>query len=209
MSDLPDPKDPLVTRTGMVVYNEETETTDKVTVEEYNARQRVIPFDKFQPAFEMTQDTMPEADAKDQITLASIIGLRLMGLPLVDISDMFGVAIGTLEEMIKRPSTQKTFERMFQGIVSGNSSALQGRLVHFGNNAIDVMAGLMNDDETRDDVRLKAAQDFLDRAGTNPDNFFAKDKDSGNAQDDELRIVMMDETGTTEKMSVEISRKKS
>jgi hypothetical protein len=66
---------------------------------------------------------------------------------------------------------------------------------------------MINDEDTRDDVRLKAAQDILDRSGAHPDQFFGETSKS-QQNDDELRIVIMDEESKKERVTVELKRGK-
>lgn len=200
------PGDPLVTGMGVVVFDEDAREASQISLDEYNER-RVIPsFKSFKPTREIAQDQMPEADVNDQIGLAAVVGLRLIGLSFEDIADMLKVNIDEIERMVNLPSAQATFERMFRGVVAVNADNIQGKISAFASNAADVVFTLMNDEKTRDDVRLKAAQDVLDRSGTNADNFF-NDKAGQTSQDDELRITIMDEEGAKEKVNVSIKRR--
>jgi hypothetical protein len=200
------PGDPLVTGVGIVVLDDDTLEERQVSIEEYSERRKIPAFDKFKPAKEIRQDMMPDADPKEQTGIAAIVGLRLMGLAFEDIADMLGVPLDEIKRMSVLPSAQATFERVFRGLIAVSAESVQGKIASFADNAANVVVGLMNDEKTRADVRLKAAQDVLDRSGTNADNFFSGDAGQ-TSQEDELRITFMDDEGAQEKVSVQIKRK--
>jgi hypothetical protein len=200
------PGDPLVTGMGIVVVDDDTKESRQVTLAEYNDRRKIPALAVFRPAKELTQANMPEADVNDQIGIAAVVGLRVMGMSFDDIADMLKVPIDEINRIIGQQSAQVTFERIFRGIIAVGADNVQGRIASFADNAASVVITLMNDDATRADVRLKAAKDVLDRSGTNAENFFAADAGQ-TSQDDELRITFMGEGGATEKVSVSLKRK--
>jgi hypothetical protein len=200
------PGDPLVTGMGIVVVDDDTKESRQVTLAEYNDRRKIPSLAVFRPAKELTQANMPEADVNDQIGIAAIVGLRVMGMSFDDIADMLKVPIDEINRIIGQQSAQVTFERIFRGIIAVGADNVQGRIASFADNAASVVITLMNDEATRADVRLKAAQDVLDRSGTNAENFFAADAGQ-TSQDDELRITFMGEGGASEKVSVSLKRK--
>lgn len=207
MANLAKPGDPLVLGTGIVVMDDDNGKFDVVSTEEYNERRKIPAFKTFKASRILTLDTMPEADAQQQVVIAAIIGLVLTGLETDTIAEMMNVHVDEIKKIINLPSTQATFERVFRGLIATNAETVQGRIASHADNAVSVVLKMMNDDKTRDDVRLKAAQDVLDRSGTSADNFFVGG-DRGSEQDDELRITIMDESGETEKIKVEIGKKK-
>lgn len=205
MSDLAKPGDPYIDGSGKTI--EADDFSEKSDTDIVIRRREVLPkFSHFQPAKERKIDDLPEADQQQQTVIIAVIGLRMLGLDPVDIQDMLGASMGEIERIMNLPSTQATFEKMFKGMISVNADTVQGRIASYANNAVSVVVDMMNNAETRDDVRLKAAQDVLDRSGTNADQFFTSGDDSHSA-DDELRITIMDEEGGSEKVSVEIKRK--
>lgn len=205
MPELARPGDPLIHGIGRTFDPIRTEDdTPNIQMEE---KRSVLPrFEKFVPVKERTVEDMPERDTKEQMAMIALIGARLLGLDMYAIADMFGVDIDTVTSLVTKPATQATFERMFVALINHNADNIQGRIASYANKAVTTVVDLMEDTETRSDVRLKAAQDILDRSGANAEQFFAAGQDSG-AHDDELKIVVMDESGESEKVRVEIKRK--
>jgi hypothetical protein len=132
--------------------------------------------------------------------------MRLMGMTPLDISYVLNTSLENIQKIVRSPAAQTSFEKLYKNIINTNSDVVQGRIASHMNNAVDVVVSLMENIDTRDDVRLKAAQDVLDRGGTNPEHFFANDDGQGQS-DDELKIVIMDEETGENRVSVEINRK--
>lgn len=163
-------------------------------------------FLKFVPVREMALSETPEKDLKDQAVIAAVVGLRLMGLGLHDIAEVLDTKVVMLEELLQKPSTQASFEAMFMALINNNADNLQARIASHAGRALDTVVELMDDEEVRADVRLKAAQDIMDRSGANAEQFFGQ-KRNDLTQEDELKITYMNESGNAEKVSVTLKRK--
>ncbi len=207
MTKLAKPGDPLIVSTGIVVMDDENGKFDQISVEEYNERRKIPAFTKFKPTRDLNVDMLPEPDFQQQTVVAAIIGMRLMGCDFMTISDIMGTTHDKIMDLCNHPSTQASFERVFRGLIATNAENVQGRIASHADNAVSVVVQMMNNEDTRDDVRLKAAQDVLDRSGTGADHFFTGES-GGGAQDDELKITIMDESGENEKVKVEIGKKR-
>lgn len=208
MRHLPKPGDPLVLPNGVVVVDEETREIKRETVQQYQERRTVPHLTRFVSAVSRTEDDLPEKDYKEQAVLTAICGFRLMGLDTLAIAQVFQVTEDYIKELMEKPSAQVTFERMYKGLIHVNADSVQGRIASYADNAVSVVAELMNDKDQRGDVRLKAAQDVLDRSGTGPDHFFGAGED-GTSQDDELKISFMSEDGNGgPSATVEIKRRR-
>ena len=200
--ELADPNDPLVTGGGELITPERTEVSQEIAEEQ----RRILPlFVNVNPYKQLHIDKLPEPEKREQAVICAVIGARLMGLQAVDIAEVLATDLVTVEKIFKRAATQQSFEKIFQNIINSNSDTIQGRISSHANQAVDVMFELMTNKDIRDDVRFKAAQDTLDRSGTNADQFFHQ-KDPHAQADDELRIVIMDDEGENEKVKVEIKR---
>lgn len=206
MPDLPMPGDPLVIRTGIVVEETSVAKDSYVSVDTYNERTAITRFVKFNPVHELTLKELPEQDIDNQNAIALVIGLRLLGLTNTDIADMTSVPLSTIEELSATPAAQATFEAMLRNVINHRATTLQGRIASYADDAVGVVTKLMSDEDVREDVRLKAAQDILDRSGTKPDQFFRRDNGSNGGMD-ELTIVVTDETSEREKIKVNVKRK--
>lgn len=206
MTKLAEPGDPYVPGIGQVVVQNDDETFTNGTIAEYLAKQVLPQFQRFQPPREIDETLTPEADAQQQAGIAAIVALRIMGLPFDSIASMLGTSPDHVYKLVNQETTQRTFETIFKNIVSVQATTTQGKIASFADNAVNVVVSMMNDEKTRDDVRLKAAQDVLDRSGTNAEQFFAESKEP-TAQDDELRITIMNDEETKQQVDVSFKRR--
>ena len=205
MTNLPKPNDPYITGDGKVIQVTDDGEQEITTAEVYNAKRKIQHVLDFQPARDIELDQIPEADHSKQAVIAAVVALRLMGLSVIDISKVIGTEVKVIYDFLKQDAAQATFEAMFRSIVSINSNTVQGRIASFADNAASVIVSLMNDEEQQGMVRLKSAQDVLDRSGTNAEQFFRPDAKE-QSQDDELNIVFT--TGDEQDAKVELSVKR-
>lgn len=197
--------DPYIDGSGKTVEQNDTTVPDAFIMEE---KRKILPIFRTLSVTKRTDlDDIPEPDGNQQTVISAVVGMRLLGLSDVDIADLMNTNVDQIQSIVKLPATQATFERIYQNIIHANSEHVQGRIASHANSAVDTVVSLMGDDEVRDDVRLKAAQDILDRSGAHPDQFFGESGKSQQA-DDELRITIMDEESQKERVNVEIKRKR-
>lgn len=197
--------DPYIDGSGKAIAEANIQAPDAFELEE---KRKVLPiFRTLVPTKRTDLDDLPEPDGNQQTVISAVIAMRLLGLSDVDIADVMKTSVEQIQSIVKMSATQATFERIYQNIIHANSENIQGRIASHANNAVDVVVSMMNDEETRDDVRLKAAQDVLDRSGAHPDQFFGETSKS-QQNDDELRIVIMDEESKKERVTVDIKRSK-
>lgn len=197
--------DPYISGSGTLIEPDNLPDEEIIAVSE---ERRALPkISTILPQKDLGLDYLPEPDYKQQTVLAAVVGLKLMGVNAVNIAEIMDTDLETIERLTNSPATQKSFEYIFRNIIDSNSTAIQGRIAAYANGAVDTVKELMEDKDVRDDVRLKAAQDVLDRSGTNADQFFATNNETSQ-QDDELRIVVMDEQGENERVRVDIKKGK-
>ena len=200
------PGDPLVV-SDKVYHEDEHGDIVKMDLTEYQERRVSASLKDFRPTKILNIQDLPEQDHKEQLAIAAVTSLILMGLTVDDITQITGVDTLEIQRIINSGPAQSTFEMMYQSLINVSSSSLQGRIAAYGDNAVSVVARLMNDEEAPEMVQLKAAQDVLDRSGTNPKQFFDNHNDQGGG-DDELRITIFDEDSQERKVEVDIKRKK-
>lgn len=202
MANLPHPDDPYVNGTGSMV------APKGVDLGEYASSVReVMPrLVAFQAVKERKRDQLPAQDPKEQVAISAVLALRLMGFDPVDIADFFGVTFGKIDEILKSPEAQTSYEMLFFNLINHKAASLQGRISSYADKAISAVVGLMEGDKVRQDVKLKAAQDILDRSGLNHETFFTAGKDQGRS-DDELVITIMGENEKSQGLSVTITKK--
>lgn len=197
--------DPYIATSGKQIEADALPDEEAFSVEE---RRKVLPvFKRIGITKQTSIDDLPEPDMQQQTVIGAVVALRLLGLSNVDIAETMGTDVEKVQSIVNLQATQATFERIYQNIIHSNSEHVQGRIASHANSAVDTVVELMEDDETRDDVRLKAAQDILDRSGANAEQFFGETSKS-QQNDDELRIVIMDEESQKERVKVDIKRGK-
>jgi hypothetical protein len=195
--------DPYIDGSGKAIEADHVAMPDAFVLEE---KRKILPIFRTLTATKRIDiDNAPEPEGSQQTVISAVVGMRLLGLSDVDIADMMGTNLDKIQSIVNLPATQATFERIYQNIIHTNSDHIQGRIASHAGRAVDVVVSMMDDEDTRDDVRLKAAQDILDRSGSHPDQFFGESGKS-QQQDDELRIVIMDEEGKQERVKVDIKR---
>ena len=203
--ELAAPDDPYIKTDGTVL---EAAGTSEATNELLREDRKVLPlFSKINTVQKASIEDLPEPDYQQQTVIAAVVGLKLLGLADVDIVEILDTDLEAVQRIVEMPATQITFEKMYQNLIHANSNSAQGRIASYANTAVDTVVSLMENVDIRDDVRLKAAQDVLDRSGTHPDQFFG-DGTTGNQSDDELRIVILDEETGNEKVRVEVKKGK-
>ena len=203
MGNLAREDDPYLDAFGKVIAPIDNRETD---LAEYTERRLTPLFSKFRPAKLIDLTDAPDANPQQLAVIAAVVGLRMMGLEFNQIKEVLNTDDEEISRISELPSTQNGFDRIFRSIINLNADTVQGRIAARASDAADIVNDMMRDVEVRDDVRLKAAQDILDRSGTHADHFFAQDK-STHRQEDELRITIMDADGERERVSVEVKRK--
>ena len=197
--------DPYINGAGQTIAPQHLNAPDAFELEE---KRKILPIFRTLVVTKRTDlENIPEPDGAQQTVISAVVGMRLLGLSDVDIADVMNASLEQIQSIVTLPATQATFERVYQNIIHANSENIQGRIAAHAGSAVDVVVEMMGNNEVRDDVRLKAAQDILDRSGAHPDQFFGETSKS-QQNDDELRIVIMDEENKKERVAVEIKRKK-
>jgi hypothetical protein len=202
MVNLALPDDPYVHGVGQVVAPKGED------LQEYAGKVReVMPrLVNFAPLKEKKRDQLPASDPKEQVAISAVLALKLQGFDPIDIADFFGTTYAKIEEILQSPEAQASFEMLFFNLINYNASSLQGRVSSYANRALDTVVDLMEGEKVRQDVKLKAAQDILDRSGLNHETFFASQNDKGRS-DDELTITIMSEDDKPQGLSVTITKK--
>jgi len=202
MVNLPLPDDPYVHGVGQVVAPK-GEDLQQYAGKVREAMPRLVNFTAIKPK---NRDQIPSNDPKEQVAVSAVVALCLQGFDPVDIADFFNTTYGKIEEILKSPEAQTTFEQLFFNLINHQASSLQGRVSSYANKAIDKVVDLMDGQKVPAIVQLKAAQDILDRAGLNHETFFASQNDKGRS-DDELTITIMSEDDKPQGLSVTITKK--
>ena len=202
MANLPLPGDPLVTMNGTIAPIE----GDELETKEYSSREILPRVTQFVPAYRMGLRDTPEKDHQEQTLAAAVVALRLLGLDTSDIATMFKTGMHNIQEILEKPATQITFEKMFLSIINAKADHISGRIASYADKAVTTVVNLMEgDDKVPAIVKLKAAQDILDRSGTNAEQLFGVNNKLN--QEDELKITFVSKGSDEEKISVSLKRK--
>lgn len=196
---LPKPGDPLTTMDGKIV--KPSGVDDAIVQEKLTAFPKIRDF---VPRREYTAHEAPESDPKQMAAIASIVGLRVMGFSTSAISDFVGAPVYLVHDLLKSPSAQVAFEMLYRSVINNNAVGIHGRIASYADEAVTKVVGLMSNDKAPHIVQLKAAQDILDRAGTNAEQVFGI-QDSKTTEDG-LNIVIMTEDDAATKVEINIKR---
>jgi hypothetical protein len=195
--------DPFIDGSGKLI---EPAKTPDIEISNSIEKRKVLPLlSSLQMHKKVSADNLPEPDKQQQTVICAVVSLKLLGVSDVDIAEITKTSLNQIQSIVRKPAAQQTFEKIYQNLISINSTTVQGRIAAHADRAVDVVLDMMENVDVRDDVRLKAAQDILDRSGTNPDQFFAETV-ANNQSNDELRIVIMDESGERERVKVDFKR---
>jgi len=200
---LADNKDPYIQNNGTALEPTDFNEVDEFVMQE---NRKILPsLFRMNPTKSLSLSNVPEPDTQQQTIIVAIVGYKLLGISHIEIAEALKTSIDNVNRIMSSPAAQLSFEKIYQNMIHVNSESIQGRIASYAVSAVDVVQKMMHDEKTRDDVRLKAAQDILDRSGSNADQFFSE-KSQNTQADDELRIVIMDDSGEKEKVKVEIKK---
>lgn len=182
------------------------EPSDAKYVDMFNLTERLQRFPKIAnvPVVKKTTtDNLPETDTAQQTVICAVVSLRLLGLSIADIAEVTNATTDHINNILNRPAAQKTFENIYKNLIHVNGQITQGRIAAHANHAADVVIDIMESTSNKASVRLRAAQDILDRSGTGVQN---TNDSKGDQQNDELRIVIMNQDGNNENLKIDVKK---
>src|SRR5690348_11660115 len=105
--------------------------------------------------------------------VAAVMVYTILGISDREISDILRITPDQVREVKKHTAYSDTFEVVKAEFINENSELLQSRIAAYSHAALDTVANLMAEGEM-DAIKLRAAQDILDRGGARPADMAAK-----------------------------------
>jgi hypothetical protein len=175
--------DPLITGTGEKVDPEGWANGRPI-------RQEPVPLvldaATFRPMKRRTMRDIP-ATVPMMNGIGAIFMYTLLGVGDREIADALKVTVVDLEAIRHSPAYKECFDSVVSEFINKDSNLLAARIAAYSHSALDVTAGIMMNGK-KEETRLKASTDLLDRAGVK-----AKDVEAKNSANkaSELRIVIV------------------
>lgn len=181
------PGDPLVSATG-----ERLEPIGgKPISKKEQAQQGVIDPAEYRP---MKKRSIKELPAEVNITNAvSVVFMyTMLGLGDREIAETLKTSVDDIQGLRQHSAYGECFSAIHSEFISANSELLTSRIAAYSQTALKTVGNLITEGR-KEEVRLRASIDMLDRAGVRP-----KDQDhKANQQQSHLRIIIVDGDKTT------------
>lgn len=180
--DLPRPGDPLVLADGTFI--EPDKLNDEVDEAPEPLRQVKLVAADFRAQQKRTINELP--DRPDVINaMAAVLMYTILGLTDREISTIVGISRAEVALARKHSAYEECFNAMVSELINANSEVLTSRLAAHAHIALNQVTKLSTKAK-KEETRLSASKDILDRAGVRPQDVAARSL----TQKNELRIVI-------------------
>lgn len=119
--------------------------------------------------------------------VSCVLTFTLLGLGDRDIAEGLGISVEEVKAIRKMPSYSESFDLVSAAFIDANSDFIHARLAGFSNECLTQLATIAVAGK-KEENRMRASADILDRAGYTAKAGQNKSSDGGN----ELRIVISD-----------------
>lgn len=175
--------DPLVTETGKTIDPEGYAKGRPLPKE---APALVLDAANFRPLKKRSLKEMP-GEVGMINAIAAVFMYTMLGIGDREIADALGIPSNQVDDVRKHPAYKECFDMIVGEFINKNSDLLAARIAAYSHSALDVV-GAISLNGKKEETRLKASTDLLDRAGVR-----AKDiADKGSTNKSELRIIVVD-----------------
>lgn len=181
---LPSPGDPLVLSDGRVIQPDSLSDLGLADPK---------PLDVLPKDFRATTARNLEeiaADPKTIVASGAVISLTLLGISDREIMETLRFSREQLEKIRDQDVYAEFFNAFYKELINANSASLQARIAGYAHGALTNVA-VIAATAKRDDVRLAANRDILDRAGTKVAD--AAERDKGKTTSLKISILRGDE----------------
>lgn len=181
--------DPLITDTGQKIDPEGYIAGKPVKVE---PPALVLDAETFRPNKKRTLRELP-AEASLINGVGAIFMYTMLGVGDREIAEAMKITVMQIEEVRKHSAYKECFDIVVDGFINKNSDLLAARVAAYSHSALDVV-GTIAMEGKKEESRLRASIDLLDRAGVKPKDVAARNEaNRGN----ELRIVIVKQDDKT------------
>lgn len=175
--------DPLVTADGKKINPDGYANGKKLPTE---APALVLDAANFRPLKKRSLKEMP-GEVGMINAIAAVFMYTMLGVGDREMGDALSLSSTQIDEVRKHPAYKECFDMVVSEFINKNSDLLAARIAAYSHSALDVV-GELSTSGKKEETRLKASTDLLDRAGVR-----AKDiADKGSTNKSELRIIVVD-----------------
>lgn len=176
------PGDPLVTSRGVSLMPDRRPDADEEEFEDVP-----ISLNTFKPTKQRTLSELP-AGIREFRGIACVLVLTLLGVGDREIADGLGISIGNLKDIRAHQGYDECMGMVVEELINVNSSNLAARIAAMSQKALGHVFDIAQFAK-KDETKLKANTDLLDRSGAGVKEMNAK----RGLTDRSLRIVMIDD----------------
>lgn len=178
---LAQPEDPLITSDGEVFEPDACPSSGEIAVIEAKS---TLNAKEFEASIRRGLSELP-APVQTQSGINAIVVYSILGLGNREIAEALNIDAATVIELKQLSAYSETFEMILGELINANATLLQGRIAAHTQVAFGQVVNLATRGK-KEEVRLRASTDILDRAGVRPQDNVMRTKNDAN----ELRIVI-------------------
>lgn len=178
------PGDPLVTHDGKIIEPEGF-VNGRELPEGVDKHSQTINASMFRPVKKRNMNELP-AERQMMNAIGVVFMLTLMGVGDREIADNLKTNVEQVNWIRHQAAYVECFNTIIGEFINANSDLLAARIAAYSSNAVDTI-GKLSTDGKKEETKLRASQDILDRAGVRP-----KDVADRSVVKNDLRIVIVD-----------------
>lgn len=119
--------------------------------------------------------------------IGAVFMFTMMGVGDREIADTLGTTVEHINELRSHPAYSECFENILAEFINANSTLITSRIASYAQTAIETV-GTLATHAKKEETKLAASKDILDRAGVRP-----KDQEHRAAMSvNDLRIIIVD-----------------
>jgi len=191
---LPRPGDPLVLADGRIIHPESAKQLGVVDPEIIDTEPK-----DFRPIAARNMEDFP-ADPKMIVACGAVLSLTMLGISDREIMDTLRFSDEQLNKARDHEVYAEMFNAYYKELINANSTSLQARIAAYAHGALSNVVTLAATAK-KDEVRLTANRDILDRAGTKVSDQTEREKGKTTS----LRISILKGDTTIEVSNFDVS----
>lgn len=178
------PGDPLVTSDGTLVEPEGF-SNGKELPDGVDKKSRTINPSMFRPVKRRNMNELP-AERQLMNAIGVVFMLTLMGVGDREIADNLKTTVEEVNWIRHHGAYVECFNAVITEFINANSELLSARIAAYADTALDTVGKLASEGK-KEETKLRASQDILDRAGVRP-----KDVAERSVVKNDLRIIIVE-----------------
>lgn len=156
---LPKPGDPLVTADGEIIYPDSLRDHGMADPQPIDVEPRDFRAVRIRNMEDLA------ADPRTVVACSAVLTMTMLGIGDREIIDTLKISDEQLDSLRSNEVYTDCFNACYRELINANSASLQARIAGYAHGALSNVVEIAKS-ARRDDVRLAANRDILDRAGT-------------------------------------------